>query len=67
MSGGLLDATAQPGFDDLAEGLAQMAQVLAIAQAQAHAAARGTDPIHWNEASLVWPLFTASLMKKTKG
>ena len=67
MSRGMLGATAQPPFDDIATGLEQMAQALATAHARGNAMARGGDPLHWREAALVWPLFTSSLLKKSKG
>ena len=63
----MITSTPQPSFDDLANTLEQMAQTLATAQVQTRAVSRGNDPIHWGVASLVWPLFTSSLMKKPKG
>ena len=63
----MITSTPQPSFDDLANSMEQMAQTLATAQVQTSAASRGSDPIHWNYANLVWPLFTSSLMKKPKG
>ena len=60
----MITATPQPSFDDLTTQLAEMAQALAVAGAQNAQLARSTDPIRWRVASLVWPLFTSSLMKK---
>ncbi len=60
----MITATPQPAFDTLTTQLADMAQALAVAQAQSQQLAQGAEPFHWRQASLVWPLFTSSLMKK---
>ena len=60
----MIAATPQPGFDDLVSQLAEMAAALAVAGAQSNQLAKTADPLRWRTASLVWPLFTASLMKK---
>ena len=41
-----------------------MAEALAVARAQSAQAAQSAEPVHWRQANLVWPLFTASLMRK---
>ena len=61
---GMITATPQPSFDELTTQLADMAQALAVAGAQNAQLARSGDPIRWRVASLVWPIFTSSLMKK---
>ena len=60
----MITATPQPDFDELTSQLAAMAEALAVARAQSAQLAKGAEPIHWRQASLVWPLFTSSLMKK---
>ena len=60
----MISAQPQPAFDELANQLATMAEALAVAGAQNAQLAQSADPLRWRDASLVWPLFTSSLMKK---
>ena len=60
----MISATPQPAFDELTNQLAAMAEALAVAKAQSLQLAQGTQPSHWRQASLVWPLFSANPMKK---
>ena len=60
----MISATPQPAFDELTTQLAAMAEALAVARAQSAQAAQSAEPVHWRQANLVWPLFTASLMRK---
>lgn len=60
----MITASTEPSFDELTARLAEMARALAEAQAANAALVRRSDPVRWRQASLVWPLFTASLLKK---
>jgi hypothetical protein len=60
----MITAQPQPSFDSLITQLEAQAEALAVAGAQNAQLAQGADPLRWRQASLVWPLFTASLMKK---
>ncbi|HZU62730.1 MAG TPA: hypothetical protein VFF98_03520 [Novosphingobium sp.] len=62
----MISATPQPSLEALSEALTEAAATLATAQAQSRQLEASGSPLRWRTASLVWPLFTASLMK-TKG
>ena len=60
----MITAQPSPSLDDLVTQLTQQAAALAEANARSAQLASRQDPVRWREASLVWPLFTSSLMKK---
>jgi len=58
-----LTAQPNPPMGTLLSALTEQAATLATAQAQNALLEQTGDPIRWRTASLVWPLFTSSLMK----
>jgi len=54
----MIEASPQPDFAALARRLADRAETLARARAEAMLLARRDDPRRWRRASLLWPLLT---------
>ena len=59
-----LTAQPNPPIATVLNALTDQAAALATAQVQNAHLEQSGDPIRWRTASLVWPLFTSSLMKK---
>ncbi|MEP7221675.1 MAG: hypothetical protein ABI673_03295 [Novosphingobium sp.] len=55
---GVITATTQPGFDELAARLASQAKALAEAATAQTALQSRNDPTRWRQADLLWPQFT---------